>query len=72
MYGELTAIAVTDFALGVDGLPKSNVVRFRNDDMRIIFRPSGTEPKWKLYLQVKGETKATLAEVRKAVETRLS
>lgn len=74
--GYAADFAVTDFALGVDGLPKSNVVRFRNDDMRIIFRPSGTEPKLKLYLQVKGETKAAaeaaLAEVRKAVETRLS
>ena len=46
----------TDFSNGVGGLPKSNVLRFRNDDVRLIIRPSGTEPKLKIYYQVKGNT----------------
>ena len=50
------AVEFTDFAQGVDGLPKSNVLRFRNDDVRLIVRPSGTEPKLKIYYQVKGES----------------
>ena len=49
-------VVFTDFSLGVDGLPKSNVLRFKNDKFRLIVRPSGTEPKLKIYYQVKGET----------------
>nr|MBO4518012.1 phospho-sugar mutase [Clostridia bacterium] len=47
-------VEFTDFSVGVNGLPKSNVIRFRNDDIRVIVRPSGTEPKLKIYYQVKG------------------
>ena len=49
-------LTFTDFFQGVEGLPRSNVLRFRNDDIRLIIRPSGTEPKLKIYYQVKGET----------------
>ena len=57
------AVAFDDFSQGLYGLPKSDVLRFKNDDCRIIIRPSGTEPKMKIYLQVKGET-AALAKSR--------
>ncbi len=43
----------TDFGLGVDDLPKSEVLRFRSENIRIIIRPSGTEPKMKIYYQIK-------------------
>ena len=45
-----------DFSVGLRGLPKSDVLRFQNDDFRMIIRPSGTEPKMKVYLQAVGET----------------
>ena len=51
-----------DFAQGLFGLPKSDVLRFKNEDYRIIIRPSGTEPKMKIYLQAKGENKEDVAE----------
>ena len=44
-----------DFAQGLYGLPSSDVLRFKNDQYRIIIRPSGTEPKMKIYLQSKGD-----------------
>ena len=43
-----------DFANGLFGLPKSDVLRFKNEEYRLIIRPSGTEPKMKIYLQSKG------------------
>lgn len=49
----------TDFAKGAEGLPKSNVLRFASANARLIIRPSGTEPKLKIYYQVKGETYAS-------------
>ena len=43
-----------DFKDGIFGLPKSDVLRFKSKDYRIIIRPSGTEPKIKIYLQARG------------------
>jgi phosphomannomutase len=51
-----------DFAQGLFGLPKSDVLRFKNENYRIIIRPSGTEPKMKIYLQAKGKTIANAQE----------
>ena len=47
-----------DFAQGLYGLPKSDVLRFKNEECRLIIRPSGTEPKMKIYLQAKATTLA--------------
>jgi len=53
---EIAGQAVTsteDLADGVNGLPRSNVIiAWLEDGSRIIFRPSGTEPKLKAYLEV--------------------
>lgn len=41
------------------GLPKSNVLQFDyNDKTRVLIRPSGTEPKLKVYIYAIGEKKA--------------
>ena len=45
-----------DFKNGLFGLPKSDVLRFKSEDYRIIVRPSGTEPKIKIYMQARGAT----------------
>ena len=51
-----------DFGKGLDGLPKSDVLRFKSQDFRIIIRPSGTEPKMKIYLQAKGTSERDALE----------
>ncbi len=56
---------VKDYREGIDGLPKSNVLRFRlASEIILIARPSGTEPKLKFYLSIyaKNRSQAKLKE----------
>jgi len=49
----LKVLSVVDYACGIDGLPKANVVKFvLEKDCQAIIRPSGTEPKIKNYVTV--------------------
>ena len=48
----------TDYLLDDTGLPKSDVIEFRQSDgNKWIVRPSGTEPKLKAYLFASAETR---------------
>ena len=52
----INVIEVKDYSKGIEGLPKSNVLKFiLEDGSWIASRPSGTEPKLKFYLGVYGE-----------------
>ena len=53
-------LAFDDFSQGLYGLPKSDVLRFMSENYRLIIRPSGTEPKMKIYIQVKSDEKGLL------------
>ena len=58
-----------DFAQGLFGLPKSDVLRFKNEEYRIIIRPSGTEPKMKIYLQIRAkDCKLAEENMQKAIQ----
>ncbi len=83
-------VGVTDFGKGAEmprvsglqkesaqELPAANVIEYRlEDDNKVIFRPSGTEPKVKAYLFAKGATRteaeAVRAELQAAAEKVLS
>ncbi len=55
--GEIAVSKVDDLLLGVDGLPPGDVLRiWLEDGSRLIVRPSGTEPKLKLYLDVRSSS----------------
>ena len=59
---------VNDYTVGIDDLPKADVLKFVFEDSSwIAIRPSGTEPKIKVYYSVKGENKA---DAEKVLETR--
>lgn len=46
-----------DYSKGLDGLPKSNVLKFLLEgNSSVVVRPSGTEPKLKLYISVSAES----------------
>ena len=65
-FGGLRVEKVLDYSLGLDGLPKSDVLKFLLEGgCSLVVRPSGTEPKLKLYLSVTAEN----AQAAAAIET---
>ncbi|WP_203137712.1 phospho-sugar mutase [Microbacterium sp. JZ31] len=71
-----TAVALADDLLQDPAGLGGDVLRYRLEDgSRIIFRPSGTEPKLKVYLDVRGESRedsaARLVALEQAVRERL-
>ena len=58
---------VNDYIVGIDDLPKADVLKFVFEDSSwIAIRPSGTEPKIKVYYSVKGENKDDAQKVLEA------
>ena len=75
--GRFSLTAFDDLEKPQDGLPPTNGVRIRlMDNIRIIVRPSGTEPKIKCYIEVITKDCATsekiIAELEKELHTFLS
>lgn len=67
-FGGKKVVKVLDYASGLDGLPKSDVLKFLLEDhCSIVVRPSGTEPKLKMYISVSAENK----EVAEVVEAEI-
>ena len=65
-FGGKKVVEVLDYTSGLDGLPKSDVLKFLLEDhCSIVVRPSGTEPKLKMYISVSAENKEA-AEVVEA------
>lgn len=55
--GKFKVINLLDYAKGVDGLPLSNVIKLQLDnEAGIVIRPSGTEPKLKVYISSKANS----------------
>jgi phosphomannomutase len=75
--GRFSLTSFDDLEKPQDGLPPTNGVRIRlMDNIRIIVRPSGTEPKIKCYIEVITKDRATseeiIAELEKELHTFLS
>ena len=49
-------VEVKDYLNGINGLPKSNVLAFTGKNIKVTVRPSGTEPKLKIYYQIKADS----------------
>jgi len=56
-----------DYSVGLNGLPKSDVLKFYLQNGSVVVRPSGTEPKLKTYISVTAENRAQAAALEKAI-----
>ena len=57
--GSRSVTRIDDFLEGVGKFPKEDILRYYlNDGTRVIARPSGTEPKVKVYIDTEGTTSA--------------
>jgi phosphomannomutase len=62
-----------DLSTGSEALPPTDGLRYYlEDDSRIIVRPSGTEPKLKIYLEVIEPVSSDLTTARKVAAERLA
>ena len=59
--------SVVDYLAGVGGLPKSNVLEFQTDCAKVLVRPSGTEPKVKVYLSARASNMTDAAQANQRI-----
>ena len=58
---------IVDYQAGVNGLPKSNVLEFQTGCAKVLVRPSGTEPKVKVYLSARASNMADAAQANQRI-----
>lgn len=65
--GGMKVVKTEDYLPGLNGLPKSDVLKFFTKNGSVVVRPSGTEPKLKLYISVTAEDKQAAEETERAI-----
>ena len=67
-FGGKKVKTLLDYSQGLEGLPKSDVLKFMlEDNCSLVVRPSGTEPKLKVYISVTAENEEQANEIEKAI-----
>lgn len=60
-------IRTEDYLSGRDGLSPSDVLKFSTKDAGVVIRPSGTEPKLKVYVSVTAKDREAAEEAEKRI-----
>ena len=56
-----------DYSKGLNGLPPTDVLKFYTENTTVVIRPSGTEPKLKIYLSITAKDSQKADKVEKSV-----
>ena len=63
---------VVDYQAGINNLPRSNVLEFQTDCAKVLVRPSGTEPKVKVYLSARAANMDDAAKMNQRILAELT
>ena len=61
-----------DYSVGLNGLPKSDVLKYYTEIGSIVIRPSGIEPKLKIYISVTAGNRNEAEKIEKHVDVALA
>ena len=62
---------VEDYSAGIGGLPKSNVLKYYTQYSSVVIRPSGTEPKLKVYISARAISESAANDVEQAITAQI-
>ena len=72
-FGTKQVVTCLDYKEGLDGLPKSDVLKYLlEDNCSVVIRPSGTEPKLKAYISVSAGDREDAIALEQVIEKDLS
>lgn len=61
-----------DYSVGLNGLPKSDVLKYFISSGSVVVRPSGTEPKFKTYISITSDNKDEAEKIEKNIYSALA
>ena len=71
--GGYKVVEELDYSKGINGLPKSDVLKYvLENGSTVVVRPSGTEPKLKMYCSIKAKDEAESLEIYQKIYADLS